>query len=103
MLCRVLHHRVYFHIRDTFLLFCDFDCHASFGRGHCSVLSTHAPTKCATEIVLIAPGNAFLLWSVESGVIKRELFTVFVVGESSGGVGGGGGSSNAIRKVHQKP
>lgn len=80
MLRRVLHHRVYFHIRDTFLLFCDFDCHASFGRGHSSVLSTHARTKCATEIVLFSAGNAFLLWSAESGVIKREPFTVFVPG-----------------------
>lgn len=78
MLRGVLHHQVYFHIRDTFLLFCDFDCHASFGRGHSSVLGTHARTKCATEIVLISAGNAFLLLYAESGVIKREPFTVFV-------------------------
>lgn len=47
------------------------------GGGHSSVLSTHARTKCATEIVLISAGNAFLLWSAGSGVIKRETFIVW--------------------------
>lgn len=48
------------------------------GGGHSSVLSTHARTKCATEIVLTSSGNAFLLWSAESDVIKRKPFTGFV-------------------------
>lgn len=93
MLRRVLHHRVYFHMRDTFLLFCDFDCHASFGRAHSSVLSTHARTKCATEIVLISAGERFSP-SVCRVIQKMEPFTVWC---RQGGI-----SSSAIRKVHQK-
>lgn len=85
MLGGVLHHQVYFHIRDTFLLFCDFDCHASFGRGHSSVLTTHAATKCETEIVLIAAGNSPLVWRDQKGDFCR-----FVPGGS------------AITRVHQK-
>lgn len=84
--------RVYFHIADTFLLFCDFDCHASFGRGRSSASSTHGRTaaaKCATEIVLISAGNAALLFG---GIRKRSKGTRLLLHVGS-----------AIRKkAHQK-
>lgn len=76
-LCRVLHHPVYFHIRDTFLLSCDSDCHASFVTEGGSFLCLRH--TCSGQMYIWNTIN--LCWecfSPESGVIKWEPFTGLV-------------------------